>query len=83
MSRPLTESCYLHLVPHLHWIDGKPPTGFTVQRVTRNKPSSPLPDAIVVKINLTVSDEAFEQVPIANVNIPLEAVSSVSVEASA
>jgi hypothetical protein len=82
MSR-LTESCYLQLVPQSHWLDGHPPIGFSVQRVTRNKPSSPLPDAIVVKVNLTVDTEAFEKVPVANITIPLEAVSAVSVEATA
>ena len=32
---------------------------------------------------LTVDTEAFEKVPVANINIPLEAVSAVSVEATA
>lgn len=79
----LSESCYLQLVPSYRWTTDRTPTGFSVQRVTQSKPSSPLPDAVVVKVNLSISDEAFEQLPIANVDIPLSAVSQVNVEATA
>ena len=79
----LSESCYLQLVPQEHWIAGREPLGFSVQRVTQKKPSSPLPNAVVVKVNLAISAEAFERVPVANVDIPLSAISQVSVEATA
>lgn len=79
----LTQSCYLQLVPQRHWMPNHEPIGFTVKRVTVNKPSSLLDDAIVVKVNLTIDAEAFEQVPVANVSIPLDAVTPVSVEATA
>jgi hypothetical protein len=79
----LTENCYLQLVPTRSWMADQHPIGFSVQRVTQKKPSSPLPDAIVVKVRLTVDDEAFEQVPVAHIDIPLSAVQSINVEATA
>lgn len=79
----LVESCYLQLIPQEHWMPNREPIGFSVQRVTQRKPSSPLPNAVVVKINLAIDAQAFEQVPVANIDIPLDAISQVSVEATA
>lgn len=83
MTRTLSESCYLQLVPQEHWIDNQPPIGFTVKRVTQKRPKDTLPGAVVVKVNLTIDVEAFEQVPVVNVEIPLSAITPVNVEAAA
>lgn len=82
MTRALTEIAYLQLQP-----DAADPVGrihgFKVARVTRGKPLSLVEGAIVVKLRLTIQDEAFEQVPVVNVNVPMSAFEPVHVEATA
>lgn len=83
MTRRLTEVAYLQLQPQLHWQEGQPPLGFKVARVTQKKPTSTVDGAIVVKIRLTVDSEAFENVPVVNIDIPLTAITPIDVMAEA
>ena len=56
------------------WSDSKV-IGSKAVKITQGKPAHVEPDAIVVKVNVSLPIEAFEQVPVADIEVPLEHIS--------
>lgn len=83
MSKRITESFYVQLQAERMWYGDKAVHGFKAVRITRKKPERPVEDAVVVKLRLSLDAEAFEQVPVAEVDIPLAAVTRTTVTAAA
>ena len=79
----LTESFYVQLqADRLGWGDNKV-HGFKAVRITRSKPERPVEDAVVVKIRMSIDPEAFELVPVADIDVPLSAVTQATATAEA
>lgn len=79
-STRVTATAYLQLKADRNWYGNKQVTGARIMKVTQNKPATVDKDVTVVKTRITVPVEAFEQIPVVDIELPLSTLSSVQGE---
>lgn len=77
MSNRVTATFYVQIVPDRYGHGERLVHGARAMRITQGRPEITVPDSKVVKMRITLPVEAFENVPVVDVNLPLEALTEV------
>jgi len=77
VSTHVTATAYLQIKPDRRYWGDKAVIGARILKMTQNKPGVLRDDSTLVKVRITVPIEAFEQVPVVDIELPVEALTNV------